>query len=314
MRAIAIQKFGGPEVLELMDLPKPKPQAGEILMDIKAAGVNPVDWKIREGLFQGRMPHKFPIILGWDAAGVITELGKEVSGFQIGQEVFAYTRGDVIHPGSYAEFICLTPEHLSPKPANLSFEEAAAVPLSALTAYQVLFENIQLRSGETILIHAGAGGVGGYAIQLAKNAGAEVITTASANHHDYVKEIGADHAIDYKKRDFVPAVNEIHPGGIDAVFDTVGGETQIQSVKALKKGGRISTILALQAAVRESKDIRVGYVFVRPDSKQLGQIKDLIEAGKLKVRLAAKFPLAEAARAQEMSKTGHTAGKIILKI
>lgn len=314
MRAIAIEKFGGREVLQLMELPRPQPAPGEILVEVKAAGVNPVDWKIRQGLLQGRLPHQFPIILGWDVAGIVRELGPGVSDWKIGDQVFAYCRKDLIHEGSYAEFITLVPNQAAPKPKNLNWTEAAAVPLAGLTAYQVLFESIALKKGEVILIHAGAGGVGSFAIQLARNAGAKVITTASAVHHDYLRSLGVDEIVDYKSQDFVGTIRKKFPQGLDAVFDTVGGATQVKSLQVLKEGGRLTSILAIEKAVEKQKHYKMGYVFVRPESSQLHQLKNLIEAGKLKVQLSAVLPLEQAAQAHERIETGHTQGKIVLQV
>jgi NADPH:quinone reductase-like Zn-dependent oxidoreductase len=314
MKAISIRKFGGREVLEFLDLPKPTIKPNEILVRLKAAGVNPVDWKIRKGLLQGRLPHEFPIILGWDGAGVVEEVGSEVKNFKKGDEVFAYARKEIIHDGCYAEYIALEERHLAIKPKNLSFEEAAVIPLSGLTAYQSLFESLQLKKGEAILIHAGAGGVGGYAIQLAKQAGAHVITTASAGKRDYVKELGADEIIDYGRIDFVEAIRAAHPGGIDAVFDTVGGEVQEKSADVLKKGGRLTSILALNEGALRKKGVVPGYVFVRPESDHLHRLKEMAERGTLKVRIADRFPLNEAAQAHEIIEGGHVLGKIVLSI
>jgi NADPH2:quinone reductase len=314
MRAIAIENFGGPEMLKLMDLPRPTPCVGEVLIQIKAAGINPVDWKIRQGLFQGRLPHQFPIILGWDAAGVVQELGGGIKDIKVGDEIFAYCRKETIHDGTYAEFINLTPNHLAPRPKNLSWEEAAAIPLSALTAYQSLFESLQLKRNEVILIHAGAGGVGGFAVQLAREAGAVVLSTASTHHHNYVLGLGAQEVIDYRTQNFSEAVLKKYPEGIDAVFDTVGGDTQIQSLKVLKNGGRLTSLLALQSEAQQQSRCKIGYVFVRPDSSQLKKLAKLFEEGKIKVQLAAVLPLEQAAKAQEMIETGHTQGKIVLRI
>ena len=314
MRAIAIENFGGPEVMKLMDLPLPKPGAGEVLIQIKAAGVNPVDWKIRQGLLQGRLPHQFPIILGWDAAGTVVEVAAGIKGIKVGDEIIAYCRKEIIHDGAYAEFITLTPNHLAPRPKNLSWEEAAAIPLSALTAYQSLFENLQLKRNEVILIHAGAGGVGGFAIQLAREAGAVIITTASTKHHDYVRSLGASLPIDYKKEKFVDVILKKYPEGIDAVFDTIGEETQVESLRVLKPGGRLTSILALSDATQKQSRCKIGYVFVRPESSHLRKITEMIEERKIKVQLAEVFPLEQAVKAHQMIETGHTQGKIILRI
>ncbi len=314
MKAIGIHQFGGPEVLEALDLPTPQPGPEEVLVKIKAAGVNPVDWKIREGLLKGRLPCEFPIILGWDAAGIVEAVGDKVKEFKKGDEVMAYCRKEKIHDGSYAEYIVLEPRHLALKPINLSFEEAAALPLAALTAYQSLFEGIQLKPGQTILIHAGAGGVGGYAIQLAKNLGAHVLTTASSNHDQYVRELGAEEVIHHREEDFAKMIREKYPKGIDAVFDTVGGETQRKSAEVLKPGGRLTSILSLDENYLKARGLIPHYIFVRPEAKQLDEIRKLAEAGKLKVHLAKIFPLQEAKRAHQLIESGHTQGKIVLSL
>ncbi len=314
MKAMGIQRFGGPEVIERLDLALPKPGPQEVLVRIRAAGVNPVDWKIREGLFEGRMPRAFPIVLGWDAAGVVESVGEKAHFAKTGDEVFAYCRKEILHDGTYGEFILLKREHLALKPKNVSFEEAAAFPLAGLTSYQSLFEGIKLKAGETILIHAGAGGVGSFAIQLAKNVGAEVITTASARHHEYLRRLGADEIIDYTQENFTRAVRRLHPEGIDAVFDTVGGQTQIDSAEILKKGGRLTSILSLKEDYFRQRGLVPHYIFVRPESSQLDRLREWAEAGKLKVKLEKVFPLEGAAMAHELIEGKHVQGKIVLKI
>lgn len=314
MKAMGIRRYGGPEVIERLELDLPAPGPGEILVQIHAAGVNPADWKIREGLFKDRMPSEFPIVLGWDAAGVVEAVGKDVARVKSGDEIFAYCRKDKIHDGSYAEAILLNEIHLAPKPKNLSFEEAAAVPLVGLTAYQALFEATQLKAGETILIHAGAGGVGSFAIQLAKNAGARVLTTASARHHDYLRQLGADEILDYTQENFVSAAKRIFPEGIDAVFDTVGGQTQLDSAEVLKPGGRLTSLLALNEDYFRQRGLQPHYVFVRPENSQLRKLGGLIEAGKLRVKLEKVFPLEEAAEAHRLIEAKHSQGKIVLKV
>jgi len=314
MKAIGIRRFGGKEVLENLDLPIPSPKAHEVLVKIKAAGVNPVDCKIREGLFHGRMPHHFPIVLGWDAAGIVERVGEKVHYAEAGQEVFAYCRKDILQDGCYGEYITLSQSHLAMKPDNLSFAEAAALPLAGLTAYQCLFEALKLKGGETILIHAGAGGVGGFAIQMAKILGAYVITTSSKGHHAYVESLGVDRIIDYTQMDFRDALKGHYPEGIDAVFDTVGGEVQTKSAEVLKKDGRFVSILSLMKEPFQSRGIEAHYVFVRPEHSQLNQIKAWCEQGLLKVHLSETLPLEEAVQAQEKIQAGHMEGKLVLEI
>lgn len=314
MKAVIIRKFGGRDVLELADIPTPVAQPGEVLLRIKAAGVNPVDYKIRAGLLKDRMPYVFPIVPGWDAAGVIEELGEGVTDFQVGDEVLAYCRKESIQDGTYAEYITVEPKHLAPKPDNLSFEEAAAIPLAGLTAFQCLFESIQLKKGEVILIHAGAGGVGAYAIQLAKNVGATVLTTCGPQNKEYVHAVGADTIIDYSTEDFVQATIRLYPKGIDAVFDTVGGDVQVKSAQVLKKDGRLTSILALDEAALKKFPVKLGYVFVRPEPNQLRQLGELAQTGRLRVHLDAVLPLSSADKAHERMESRHGRGKVVLKI
>lgn len=315
MRAMVIHQFGGRDQLQPADLPTPVPGRGEVLIRVQAAGVNPVDVKIREGLARTRFPHQFPIILGWDVAGVIESTGPGATRFRAGDAVYAYARKAIVKDGTYAEFVVLPQANVALKPASLDFAEAAAVPLAALTAWQSLFDAAGLQRGQTVLIHAAAGGVGGFAVQLARWKGARVIATASAANHDYVRSLGAHQVIDYQQDDFVAAVRRAVPDGVDVAYDTVGGDVQQRSALAVRKGGVLVSILAFadEAAVR-ANGVEPRYVFVAPNAGQLKRLAQLIERGKLKVHLAARLPLAEAARAHEMIETRHTRGKIVLEI
>ncbi|MEG0497138.1 MAG: NADP-dependent oxidoreductase, partial [Carnobacterium sp.] len=222
MKAIGIENYGGKDELKEMQVDNPKANAKQVVVEVKATSVNPIDWKLREGYLQQMMDWAFPIILGWDVAGVISEIGEEVTDWKVGDEVFA--RPETTRFGTYAEYTIVDQNLLAKIPANVSFEEAAAVPLAGLTAWQGLFDHGKLKKGETVLIHAGAGGVGTYAIQLAKSIGAKVITTASKKNHDLLIELGADQVIDYKTENFVELLNDV-----DLVLDTVGGEVQKDS-------------------------------------------------------------------------------------
>lgn len=315
MKAIVLREFGGRDVLGLEDVPRPVPEAGDVLIRIHAAGVNPVDWKIREGLLQGRLPHEFPIIPGWDAAGVVEDVGSQATRFRPGDEVYAYCRKPVIQHGCYAEYIALDETSVALKPRAFGFAEAASIPLAALTAYQSLFDAGGVRAGTHILIHAGAGGVGGFAIQLAKQAGAHVITTASARNHDYVKKLGADMVIDYNDQDFRTAIRDAYPRGLDVVYDTVGGDVQVASADVLKKGGTMVSILAFQDedALRAASIIPK-YVFVAPNAEQLDLLARMIDRGALLTHLSSVLPLDEAAEAHRLIESGHTVGKIVLRI
>lgn len=315
MKAIVIEKFGGPEQLKLAEVPTPHPAPDEVQIKLAYTAVNPVDWKIRMGLLQTRATHDFPIILGWDASGTVSAVGNKVTKFKLGDAVFAYCRKPIVKWGTYAEYVCVPADYLAIKPQNISFAQTASLPLSGLTAWQSLFDSAKLKKGEMILIHAGAGGVGSLAIQFAKNAGAIVITTATALKHDYVKSLGADYIIDYTKEDFVERIKEINPQKIDVVFDTIGGQSLIASYQVLKPNGRLVSLLEQPKEDLEKKyGVKASYVFVSPNGSELQQIADLITSGKVKPPEIIQMPLENAAEAQEQNKEGHTKGKIVLKI
>jgi NADPH:quinone reductase-like Zn-dependent oxidoreductase len=313
MKAIVINDFGGRDKLQLTDLPVPTVKEGEILVRVKAAGVNPVDWKIREGYIKDLFPYEFPIILGWDAAGIVEQTGPGVTRFKQGDEIFAYCRKPIVHGGAYAEYIALEEEHAALKPKNISFEEAASIPLAALTAYQSLFDAARINPGETILIHAAAGGVGGFGVQLAKDHGAVVWATASGGNNKYVKDLGASQVVDYTKEDFREAIRSQYPDGVDVVFDCVGGEVLRKSAEIVKGGGRLVTIVDDPTDLPRS-DIQKEFVFVAPNSSQLTELARMVELGRLKTHLSQVFDFGadEARKAHELSESGHTRGKMVL--
>ncbi len=308
MRAIRIHQFGGTEVLRYEDAPQPVPGADEVLIRVHAAGVNPVDAKIRAGKLQGRVDHRLPLILGWDAAGTIEQTGADVTQFKPGDAVYA--RPDIARDGAYAEYIVVRASEVALKPESLDFIHAAAVPLSALTAWQSLFVAGDLQPGQTILIHAGAGGVGHYALQLAHWKGAHVITTASARNADFVRALGADDVIDYTSVRFEDAAHEA-----DMVFDTVGGDVQQHSWQVLKRGGILVSILALTVPDEaEQRGWRSAYVFVQPSAQQLIQIASLIDGGSIKPHVDNVMALSDAATAHILIQGGHARGKIVLNV
>jgi len=313
MKAIAINEFGGRDKLQLIDLPVPEVLEGEILVQVKAAGVNPVDWKIREGYLKDLFSHQFPVILGWDAAGVVEGVGNGVRRFKSGDEIFAYCRKPVVHGGAYGEYILLEEEHAAIKPKNISFEEAASIPLAALTAYQSLFVAAKIQAGETILIHAAAGGVGGFGVQLAKDHGAVVWATASGRNKEYVQDLGASKVVDYTQEDFGKAIRSQYPAGVDAVFDCIGGEVLQKSAEIVKEGGRLISIVDDPTGLARD-DIHKEFVFVAPNSTQLTELARMVEQGRLKTHLSQVFPfgLKEARKAHELSESGHTRGKMVL--
>jgi NADPH2:quinone reductase len=315
MQAVAIENYGGRDRLKVVNLPRPEPAAGEILVRIRAAGVNPVDTKVREGLLKDRLPNIFPIILGWDAAGIVEAVGPEAGTFSKGAEVFAYCRKPIIQHGTYAEYVCIPESFAAPKPRTMSFVEASAIPLAGLTAYQSLHDVAGLGKGQTVLIHAAAGGVGGFAVQIAKNLGARVIGTASAANHDYVRGLGADEVIDYTKQDFRDAVRALYPDGVDVAFDTVGGDVQTRSADVIRKDGVLVSLLAYKnEADLQKLGIRTKYHFVTPNGDHLRVLAAWADNGKFRVHIAHALPLEQAARAHELIESRHTQGKIVLVV
>jgi NADPH:quinone reductase-like Zn-dependent oxidoreductase len=316
MKAMVIDKFGGPGQLHLAERPIPEPADDEILIELQYTSVNPVDWKIREGYLKESFPHQFPLIPGWDAAGIVRKVGRKVTMYKGGEKVYAYARKPDVQWGTYAEFVTVPAEAAAPMPQNIGFAQAAALPLTALTAWQALFEAARIKPGQTLLIHGGAGGVGGMAIQLARHAGAAAVyTTASARNHDYVRRLGAQHPIDYNSGNFADALLKLEPAGVDVVLDTVGGPVLRESLRAVKRGGLlISVIEPPDAAAAAAREVRTGYVFVSPNGAQLREIAGLIEQGALKPPRIEEMRLDQAPAAQERSRGRHVAGKIVLKI
>ncbi len=315
MKAIVIEAFGGPERLKAADVPTPEPGPEDVLIEVACTSVNPVDWKIREGMLADMFPHAFPLIPGWDAAGTVSAVGRNVDRFQAGDKVFAYCRKPEIRFGTYCEYVTVHESAVAPMPGNIGFAEAATIPLVGLTAWQSLFDTAKLAAGEKVLVHAGAGGVGSLAIQLAKHAGATVYTTARAANHDYVASLGADAAIDYVKDNFVDVLRKREPLGIDVVFDTIGGNVQRRSYKVLKRGGRLVSIISIpDPDEARPYGVRTNFVFVSPDGKQLRRLADLIESGAVRPPVFEVMRLDEAAKAHELSRAGHVRGKIVLKI
>lgn len=315
MKAMMIEKFGDLDQIKLGEIPIPEPQPNEVQIQIAYAGINPVDWKICEGLLRERMPYEFPIVLGWDVAGIITKIGKQVSRLKIGDEVFAYARKSKIKDGTLAEYICLEADHVAFRPEKIGLREAAAIPLTGLTSWQSLFDSANLKTNESILIHAGAGGIGSMAIQFAKQQGAKIFTTANQQNHAYVKKLGADVAIDYKQEDFVAKIKSILPSGVDVVFDTIGGSTLEKSLDVIKPGGRLVSLLQqLPADIAEKRHIIATYVFVHPNGSQLKTIAELIDAGKVVPPHLKEYPFNQTQEAFAELKTGHVQGKIVIKI
>jgi NADPH:quinone reductase-like Zn-dependent oxidoreductase len=315
MDAWIIDAFGGIDRMQLVDLPTAPPGEGEVLVRIKAVGVNPVDWKIREGRLAGMIPHEFPLVLGWDMAGVVEEPGYGARRFMPGDEVYAYARRPVIKHGTYAEYITLPESYLSLKPSGITMEEAAAVPLVTLTAAQSLFGAGRLQTGETVLIIGASGGVGSSAVQLAKLAGARVVAMASKPNHAYLRSLGAGEVLSYTDEAFTKTVNNRFSQGVDMVFDCFGGESLNQSIDCLKPGGRVISITGEADRNRlKARSAAFEFVFVEPNAAQLDHFRDLIHQGRFKSNVSRVFPFSEAVSAHQQMETGHTRGKIVLRI
>ena len=307
MKAIRIHRFGGPEVLDLEDVPVPQPRENELLVRIHAASVNPVDYKIRRGTVPWVTREMLPITLGRDSSGTI-ESGAKADAFRPGEAVYAMLGG--VDRGSYAEYVVVKPNEAAAKPVRLSHVEAAAVPLAGLTAWQGLFDHGNLQAGQTVLIQGGSGGVGHFAIQFAKVKSATVLTTVSAQNLDFVRELGADRAIDYHSQRFEELARDV-----DLVLDLVGGETQERSWSVLKPGGIL--VSALGEPSREKaiqKGVRGMGFRAQPNAAQLTEIGRLIDEGQVRPIVSATYPLAEARHAQEQLERGHLRGKIVLKV
>jgi NADPH:quinone reductase-like Zn-dependent oxidoreductase len=308
MKAIRIHEYGGPEVLKYEDAPRPQPAAGEVLIRVHAAGVNPVDRGVRSGFFKERLKYTLPMIPGWDVSGVVEAVGPGVSRLKVGDAV--YSRPDISRDGSYAEYMVVKESEVALKPKSIDHVTAAAVPLAALTAWQALFDAAKLSAGQTILIHGAAGGVGCFAVQFAKLKGAHVIGTASQRNHEFLRSLGADEVIDYNTTKFEDVVHDA-----DAVLDTITGDTADRSYQVLKKGGIYVSILAPPSQEKAAAHgVRCAHTFVQPNVAQLDEIAKLIDSGKFKVVIEKVFPLAEAAAAQDLNSTRHTRGKIVLRV
>jgi NADPH:quinone reductase-like Zn-dependent oxidoreductase len=305
-RAIRFHDYGGAEVLRFEEIEQPAPKDGEILVRVHAASVNPVDWKIRDGLVRKRFNPQLPVIPGGDLSGEVAAVGPGVTDFRVGDPVFAM----IGLLGAYAGHVTFKSAMAASKPATIDHVQAASVPLVGLTAWQALHEQAELRPGQRVFVLAAAGGVGGFAVQLARAAGAIVIASAAAKNADYVRGLGASEVLDYR----IDSAAQ-YAGGVDLVMDLAGGDASIRALELLTPAGALVAIAAPSEALKERAaklGRRVLALQGRPDGAQLAQIASLIDAGKVTTTVAAVFPLAEAAAAQELSKLGRTRGKIIL--
>ncbi len=331
MKAMVMTRAGDPDVLRLVDVKAPMPGAGEVLVRVRAAGVNPLDTKVRK--LHMYYPDHLPAILGCDGAGVVEAVGQGVTRFRTGDEVYFFNNGIGAAGGTYAQYTVVHEDYAARKPSTLTMTEAAAVPLVLITAWEALVDRVGLKAGETVLIHAGAGGVGHVAIQLARNVGARVATTVSGDEKArFAKRMGAELTIDYKRDDFVAkTLDWTDKRGADVVFDTLGGPTFCASFDAVRVYGRLATLLSTPCEVAQInrarlRNITIAYEqmtmpvffgideFRRAQTRILEKGATLIDEGKLEVKVCEVLPLAETARAHRMLEEGHTFGKVVLDV
>lgn len=305
MKAMTYASYGDNSVLRLTEQPLPKVGPGEVVVRVRCAAVNPVDWKIMSGGLDGMMDTVFPVVPGWDVAGVVERTGIDTPEWKAGDEVFAYARKDYVHGGTFAEFVTVPVRALARRPKSLSWEETAGVPLAGLTARQTL-TRLGTGKGDTVLVHGAAGGVGTFGVQIARAMGARVIGTASERNHDRLRELGAE-PVTYGDG-VADRVRALAPEGVDVVVDYVGGVLDT-TLAVLREGGR-------HASIADPSVMEAGgqWMWVRPDGPGLEALATLADAGQLKVPVAESFPLERLADAFELSRTGHAHGKIVIRV
>ena len=304
MKAIQIHKYGHADQMALERVQRPKPSKVQVLVKIHDAGVNPVDWKIREGYMKEVRPASFPYTLGQDFSGEVAAIGEGVTGFKKGDHVFGFAQG------SYAEYAIASPDGMAQMPRAVDFDTAAAIPTAGLTAWQIVVDEAKVSKNQTVLIHGAAGGVGSFAVQFAKNAGARVIATASRDDFAYLRDLGVEQTIDYKSERFEDKVKEL-----DTVIDLVGGETLKRSYGVVNENGLvITTVGPIDEAEAEKRGVRVVQFVMKRNSGELEQIARLVDEGSLKPRISKIMSLKEAKEAEELSQKGHPHGKVILRV
>ena len=308
MKAVRIHAYGDRSVLSFEDAPIPDISPDDVRVRVIASSVNPVDWKIREGHLRKMLPHSMPLIPGWDFSGIIEAVGAQVKGFKVGEDVFC--RPDIARNGTYAEFIAVKASEIARKPRTISHVEAATLPLAGITAWDCLITAGDLKSGQRVLIHAGSGGVGSLAVQIAKWRGAHVITTTSGPNAELVRSLGADEVIDYRQDDFTQRVKDV-----DLVVDTLGGAVQEASWTVLRPGGRlVSTISPPSAERAKALGVHGDFLFIQPNPIVLDRLSMLVESGKLRPVIGAEFALRDIADAHALSESGRAIGKIALYV
>ena len=324
MYAMIIEQTGGPEVLQYRELPSPEPQSDDILIQVAYAGVNPADWKNRQGLLAAFRPYVFPYIVGFDAAGIVAATGDNVSTCKVGDRVFTPTNHGQGGQGSYAEFTLANQDRVAHIPDSLSFAEAAALPVAALTAWQALFDRGNLKPGDKILVHGGSGGVGGFAAQFARWAGAEVAATCSTANVDYLHSLGASRIIDYRSEDISNAINAWAPQGLDFLLDAVGASTLPDALDLVRSGGTLASIptlvddgdVATAAAAARAREVTRVFSTMNDINcaDTLQKIAGLLASGDISLPPIREFALAEAAEAHRIIQSGHNRGKLVLKV
>jgi NADPH:quinone reductase-like Zn-dependent oxidoreductase len=307
MKAVRIHSYGDSSQLIYEDAPLPSILPDEVLVKVHSAGVNPVDWKIRNGHHGNPGAYTLPLILGWDVAGTIERTGPLVRSFRTGDAVFAHPDGS--RNGAYAQYVAVRGFELAHAPMNIALQVSAGIPLASQTAWMAIFEKGNLQEGQRILIHGASGGVGIFAIQFAKLANAHVIATTSSKNIDLVKSLGADEVIDYKSEDFSKKVS-----GVDLVFDTIGGDTQSRSWQVIRKGGILVSIVGVDEKAAGKFDVHTASFHMVSNGARLQQIGALVDTGLVRVIIGKEFPLSEARAAHELSESGHAIGKIILRV
>lgn len=324
MRAMIIQQTGGPEVLQLGEVPTPEPGPGQMLIRIACAGVNPADWKDRQGMLAIYQPYRFPYIIGFDAAGVVERVGPGVSTLQPGDRVFTTGNHGQGAWGSYAEYLVTEADRAAPIPLGMSFEAAAAIPVAALTGWQALFDRGDIKAGQRVLIHGGSGGLGSFAVQFARWAGAHVAATCGTSNLDYVRELGAERAIDYRQENIAAAVAAWAPEGLDLLIDAVGSSTLPDGLDLVRTGGTFVSIPTLTddgdiaASLAAAAPRQIKRVFSTMSdvgcAPLLTRIADLVMSGQVRLPPLQVLPLEQAAQAHQMIQRGHTRGKMVLKV
>jgi NADPH:quinone reductase-like Zn-dependent oxidoreductase len=308
MKAIRIHEYGARSVLRYEDCSIPMVSDGEVLVRVIATAVNPVDWKIREGMLKEMISYEFPLILGWDVSGIVEAVGRDVRKFSIGDLV--YSRPELTRNGTYAEFIVIREDEVAYKPNTISFTEAASIPLAGITAWEAVINSGQIQPGQSILIHAASGGVGSLAVQLAKWKGANVFATTSEKNRTFVKSLGADEIIDYRNVKFQDVVNNV-----DVVFDTIGGQVQEVSWSVLKAGGILVSIVQPPDEGRAREVDAIGkFIFIQPNADILLELAKLIDGGIVRPIIGAEFSLNNITKAHELSESGRARGKIVLHV